>query len=206
MNFEISSSITRLDIQNLTYRSITTKFALITYGVIFSTAWFDIGDYVANAQMISYASFSIMPGQSVEKIFQVEDSRDPLSLIVNADSDMSQLALLISEVSNSSKTHTREPLVNTSFRSEFAFSFTPKVGSLYKLVVTNYDANIVMADIEILYLVPVGDKLDGEISQNIKIIIFFIVIFGSIILTATLVKFGIMGKNKHGVKLRKRQI
>lgn len=206
MNFEISSSITCLYIQNLTNRSITTKLALITCCAIFCAAWLDNEDYVANAQLISSASFFIKPGQSVEKVFQVDGLSNPLSLNVNADSDVSQLALLISEVSNSNKTHGRESLVNTSFRSEFAFSFTPKVGNLYKLVVTNNDAKIVKADVEILYLVPVGDKLDGEMSQNIKIIIFLIVIFGSIILTALSVKFGIMGKYNQGIKLRKRQI
>jgi hypothetical protein len=102
-------------------------------------------------------------------------------------------------------THSREPLVNTSFRSEFAFRFTPKVDNLYKLVITNFDAKTVKANIEILYLVPVAEKLDGDINQNIKTMVFFIVIFSSIILRATLVKYGIMGKYKHDVKLRNPQ-
>ena len=161
---------------------------------------------MAYAQMISSASFSIKPGQSVEKVFQVNGSSNLLSLNINTDSVVSQLALLISEVSNSNMTPRREPLVNTSFMSEFAFSFTPKVGNLYKLEVTNNDANIVNVDVEILYLVPVSDKLDDKISENVKIIIFLIVIFGSIILTSISVKFGIMGKYNHGIKLRKRQI
>jgi hypothetical protein len=159
---------------------------------------------VANAEMISSSSFSIKPGQSVEKVFQVDGSSYPLSLNINTNSVLSQLALFISEVSNSNMTHGIEPLANTSFRSEFAFSFTPKVNNQYKLQVTNHGANIVKVDVEILYLVPVGDKLNGEMSENTKIIIFLTVIFGSIILTAISVKFGFMGKYMRSIKLRKR--
>lgn len=166
-----------------------TEFALMIYCSILFAAWTITGDHMANAQIISLTSISIMPGHSLEKIFRAEKSSNPLSLAVHTDSDSTQLGILLTQFGNGTA-YKSEPVVNTSFMNEFAFNFTPKADSLYKLKITNYGVQLLNADIKILYLVALGDKVE-DTEVNTRIIRFLVVMIFPIILTATIMKYGI---------------